>query len=268
MNNIFLDFGPIKIYWYSVILLIAFFLGGILAIKEAKKKGISEGFMTNYFFYLVPIVIIGARLYFVLFNMTYYSNYPLDIFKVWEGGLAIHGGLIAGVIFTYYYTKKYHISFFRLLDIASVSLILGQAIGRWGNFMNGEAYGPVTSYEALRNAHIPNFVIEGMNIGGTYYTPTFFYESIWCVIGFLILLFISKKIKNQKVGTCTGCYLIWYGIGRFWIESLRQDSLMLGNMKIAQFVSIVMILIGGIIIIYLYLPKVLQKKGNEKHAKI
>lgn len=266
MNNIFLDLGIIKIYWYSIILLFAFFIGGILAIKEAKKNGIKEAFMTNYFFYLVPIVIIGARLYFVIFNLDYYSMYPLDILKVWEGGLAIHGGMLAGIAFTYYYTKKYNISFIKLLDIAAPSLILGQAIGRWGNFMNGEAFGPATTYEALKNAHIPKFIIEGMNIGGTYYTPTFFYESIWCIIGFILLYFIIKKIG--KKGTITSFYLIWYGMGRWKIESLRQDSLMLGNLKVAQLISIIMILIGIIYLIYLYLPTIVQKQRRKKHANI
>lgn len=268
MNNVFLDFGAIKIYWYSIILLIAFFLGGTLAIKEAKKKGIKESFMTNYFFYLVPLAILGARIYFVLFHLDYYKIYPIDIFKVWEGGLAIHGGIIVGIIFTYFYTKKYNISFPKLLDIASFSLLLGQAIGRWGNFMNGEAYGPITTYESLKSAHIPSFIIEGMNIGGNYYTPTFFYESLWCFLGFLILYFIIRKMKTNKVGTCASFYLIWYGLGRFKIEALRQDSLMLGNIKIAQFMSIMMILIGILYLIYLYLPNIIQKQRRKKHANI
>lgn len=264
MNNIFLDLGVIKVYWYSIILLIAFFLGGALAIKQAMKKGIKESFMTNYLFYLVPIVIIGARIYFVLFHLDYYRVYPLDIIKVWEGGLAIHGGIMAGLLFTYFYTKKYHISFLPFLDILSPSLILGQAIGRWGNFMNGEAYGPAVTIEHLKNMHIPNFIIEGMNIGGTYYTPTFFYESIWCFIGFLIMYFGIRKIKNSKKGTLTSFYLLWYGIGRWKIESLRQDSLMLGSIKVAQLVSILMIIIGILMIVYLYLPKYIQKKRRKK----
>lgn len=268
MNNIFLDLGVIKIYWYSILLLVAFFLGGALAIKEAKKIGIKESFMTNYLFYLVPIVIIGARIYFVLFNLDYYKVYPLDIIKVWEGGLAIHGGIIGGLIFTYYYTKKYHISFISLIDIASASLILGQAIGRWGNFANGEAYGPVTSYEALEKAHIPEFIIKGMNIGGTYYTPTFYYESIWCLIGFLILFFIIRKIPQKKEGTSVSFYLIWYGIGRFYIESLRQDSLMLGHMKVAQFVSIIMVIIGLLFLLYLYKEILWKKKRRKKYARV
>lgn len=243
MNNIFLDLGVVKIYWYSVILLIAFLIGGALALKEAKKHNISEEFMTNYFFYLVPIVIIGARLYFVIFNFDYYKDNLIDILKVWEGGLAIHGGIIAGLIFTYFYTKKYKVRFLRLLDIAVVSVIIGQVIGRWGNFMNGEAYGPATTLEHLQSLPIPYFIIKGMNIGGTYYIPTFFYESVWNLIGFIILL-IVRQIKRLKVGILTSIYLIWYGIGRCYIESLRQDSLMLGDIKVAQLVSIIMIIAG------------------------
>lgn len=249
MNNILLDLGPIKIYWYSFILLIAFFIGGALAFKEAKKFHISEAFMTNYFFYLVPLVIIGARLYFVAFNLDYYMMNPLDIFKIWEGGLAIHGGVIAGLLFTYFYTKKYNIRFFRMTDIGAVSLIIGQAIGRWGNFMNGEAFGPVTTLTALQKLPIPNFVIEGMNIGGVYHVPTFYYESIWCLIGFIILL-VLRRMKHLKLSNLTSFYLVWYGIGRFWIEGLRTDSLMLGNLRVAQLISLTGIILGIAIFIH------------------
>lgn len=249
MSNVFLGFGAIKIYWYSIILLIAFFIGGTLALREAKRKQISENFMTNYFFYLVPIVIIGARLYFVIFNLNYYQSNWIDILKVWEGGLAIHGGLIAGILFTYYYTQKYHVPFLKLLDIVSVSLIIGQAIGRWGNFMNKEAFGPITTLESLQKMLIPDFVITGMKIGGIYHIPTFYYESIWCLIGFLLMLLL-RKYKNLKVGNLTSFYLVWYGIGRFFIESLRQDSLMFGFIKMAQMVSVIMIVIGIIMFVF------------------
>lgn len=248
MNNIFLDLGPIKIYWYSIILLIAFALGGFLAFREAKKNKISENFMTNYFFYLVPIVIIGARAYFVLFNLDYYTMNPIDIFKVWEGGLAIHGGIITGLIFTYFYTKKYKIRFLRLLDIGCVSLLLGQAIGRWGNFMNGEAFGPVTTLDVLHSQHIPSFIIEGMNLGGVYHMPTFYYESLWCLVGFVLILVI-RKWRYLKVGNLTSFYLVWYGIGRFFIEGLRQDSLMFGSLRVAQLASIFMIVVGIVLFV-------------------
>ena len=248
MDAIFLDLGIIQIYWYSVFIFIALLVGGTLALKEAKKFQIPEDFMINMFFYLLPIAIIGARLYFVLFHLDYYSNNLSDIFKIWEGGLAIHGGVIAGLIWILFYTKKHGVSTIKILDIAVVSLLLGQAIGRWGNFLNGEAYGPATTLSFLESLHLPQFIIDGMNINGVYHQPTFLYESIWCLIGFIIILFIRRN-QYCKNGTLVAFYLIWYGTGRFFIEGLRTDSLMLGSFKIAQIVSLIMILIGIIIVI-------------------
>ena len=249
MNPIFLDLGIIQIYWYTVILFLAFLLGGTIALNKSKKEDIDSEFMINFFFYLIPIVIVGARLYYVLFNLDYYSNNVIEIVKIWEGGLAIHGGVIAGLIFTIFYTRRYNIKTLKMFDIMVVSLILGQAIGRWGNFMNSEAYGPITNLETLKNLFIPQFIIDGMYINGEYYHPTFFYESLWCFIGFIILLIIGKL--NKKTGILFSTYLIWYGIGRFLIESLRQDSLFLGNIKVAQLVSLIYIIVGIITLIRL-----------------
>jgi len=249
MNPIFLDLGIIQIYWYTVILFLAFLLGGTIALNKSKKEDIDSEFMINFFFYLIPIVIVGARLYYVLFNLDYYSNNVIEIVKIWEGGLAIHGGVIAGLIFTIFYTRRYNIKTLKMFDIMVVSLILGQAIGRWGNFMNSEAYGPITNLETLKNLHIPQFIIDGMYINGAYYHPTFFYESLWCFIGFIILLVVGKL--NNKTGILFSTYLIWYGIGRFLIESLRQDSLFLGNIKVAQLVSLIYIIVGIITLIRL-----------------
>lgn len=248
MNSILLDLGFIKIYWYSFFIFFAAIIGCFLAFKEAKKRGIPESFMSNYLFYIIPLGIIGARLYYVVFNFDLYKNNLIDIFKVWEGGLAIHGGVIVGLIFTYFYTKKSQINFFKLTDIAAVSIILCQAIGRWGNFFNSEAYGPQTTLNFLNSLHIPKFIIDGMYINGNYYHPTFLYESLWNIIGFIILI-LMRKNKKLILGHLTGIYLIWYGIGRFLIESLRQDSLMLGTFKVAQIVSIIGIILGTLLII-------------------
>ncbi len=249
MSRVAIQIGSISIYWYSLVLTLAFIIGGLLAIVEAKRKGISMDTMIDYFFYIIPFSLIGARIYFVIFNYDYYMNNLIEIFKVWEGGLAIHGGIIAGIIVTYYYGKKKGICFLKLTDIMVVSLILGQAIGRWGNFINQEAYGPATTLAELKSIHIPNFIIDGMNINGVYYQPTFFYESVFCLLGFIIL-YIVRRFKQTNKGTVTSFYLIWYGVIRFMIESLRQDSLMLFNFKVAQIVSICMIIVG--IIIYIY----------------
>lgn len=260
MNPIAIKIGSIQIYWYSIILLIAFIIGGYISLKEAKKRGIDKNIMIDYFFYLVPVSLIGARIYYVIFNFNYYKADLISILKVWEGGLAIHGGIIAGLILTYFYTKKCDIKLLKMTDIMVGSLILGQSIGRWGNFFNGEAYGPSISLKSLENMYIPNFIINGMNINGTYYQPTFLYESIWCIIGFIIIYFI-RKYKNTYNGESTAYYLIWYGIGRFMIESLRQDSLMLFNLKMAQIVSIIMIISG--IAIYIYSLKKKEKYNSQ-----
>lgn len=262
MNPIFLEVGPLQIHWYSVLILLAFVVGAMLAYKEAKRFSISKEFMTNMFFYLVPIVIIGARLYYVAFNYDYYAVDPIRILKIWEGGLAIHGGVIAGLLFILFYTKKYKVSFIRILDIMVVSLILGQAIGRWGNFFNGEAYGAEVTLEFLQKLHLPDFVIKGMNINGIYYHPTFLYESIWCFIGFIIL-FILRYNKYLKLGQLTSFYLIWYGVERFFVEGLRTDSLMFGTFKVAQIVSIGMIIIGIIILIIIKRKSVFENRYND-----
>lgn len=258
MNPIMIKLGSINIYWYSIMLLIAFLIGFSLVLKEATKRGIEKDLIYDYALYLIPLCLIGARLYYVLFNINYYASNMIDIFKVWEGGLAIHGGVITGLIYTFYFTNKHGIKFFKLSDIVVTSLILGQAIGRWGNFFNGEAFGPKTTLLHLQDLHIPNFIIDGMHINGSYYIPTFFYESIWCIIGFIIIMILKQTTKRK--GIRSSFYLVWYGLGRLYIEGLRTDSLMIGSFKAAQIVSLCMIIIGIILFIYIE-----RKKGNGKH---
>ena len=254
MNPIFLEIGNIKIYWYSITMFLGMLIGGLLVLKETKKHKISENFIYNLCFYTIPIALIGARLYYVIFNWSYYSNDLISILKVWEGGLAIHGGIIAGLLFIIYYTRKHKVNTIKILDCIVVGLIIGQAIGRWGNFFNGEAHGPITTLEHLQNLNIPGFIIDGMHIGSNYYIPTFLYESLWCTIGFIILLII-RRLNNIKQGIPSSFYLIWYGIGRFMIEGMRTDSLMLGSIKMAQLISILMILIGIIMFMYFNFSK-------------
>ncbi|HHW69715.1 MAG TPA: prolipoprotein diacylglyceryl transferase [Tenericutes bacterium] len=248
MDPILLDLGYIQIHWYSIFLFIAFLIGGTIILKEAERFKIPEDFMINYFFFLLPFSIIGARLYYVIFNWDYYSLYKSEIFKIWEGGLAIHGGILFGLIWTIIYCTKWKVSKLRMLDILVVGLIIGQAIGRWGNFFNQEAYGNETTFQFLKSLYLPKFIIEGMNINGIYYHPTFLYESLFCLIGFIILL-IVRRGKYIKIGQITAIYLIWYGIGRFFIESLRTDSLMFNDFRIARIVSILMFIIGVLMFI-------------------
>lgn len=259
MNKIALDLGPIQIYWYSICIFLGMLVACILIYKEAKKQKIEENFLTNLTFYTIIIGILGARLYYVLFNLSYYLSNPIEIFKIWNGGLAIHGGIIAGLIFLVIYCKKNHVKILKMLDIIVVGLIIAQAIGRWGNFFNGEAYGPVTTYNHLKSLLIPEFVINGMNILGEYHHPTFFYESLWCIVGFIVMLLVRKFYKKNHPGNLTGLYLVWYGIIRFIIEGMRTDSLMLGPIKMAQIVSIVFILSG----ITLWLKNRIIKKKTD-----
>ncbi|MDD2377473.1 MAG: prolipoprotein diacylglyceryl transferase [Bacilli bacterium] len=262
MKAVLLDLGVIRIYWYSAIMFIAILLGGSFTLRESKRFNVPENFMINLFFFMIPLAIIGARLYYVAFNWSYYSNNLIDIVKLWEGGLAIHGAIIVGLIWVIFYTKRYKVRTLRILDFMALGLIIGQAIGRWGNFFNGEAHGPEIALETLQKFHLPEFIIEGMNIGGVYYHPTFLYESIWCLIGFILLLII-KRYKYLKIGQLTSIYFIWYGIGRFLIEWLRTDSLMIGDFKIAQIVSLVMIVFGFIMMIFLNRGSRFKNQYNE-----
>ena len=198
---------------------------------------------------LVVIVIGEVRLYYVLFNLDYYLKYPIEIFEVWNGGLAIHGGILFGLLTVIIYCKKYHAKTLKVLDILVVGLILGQAIGRWGNFFNGEAYGGITTLEHLQKLGLPEFIINGMYINGAYHQPTFIYESIWTFFGFLVLL-VVRRYKYLKTGQLTGVYLVWYSVGRIIIEGMRTDSLMLGNFRVAQLVSGLLIILGILMIIF------------------
>ena len=243
MNRVLLDLGFIQIYWYSICIIVGMMIGMYLVYTEAKKKSISDNFITNLIFYTVLIAIIGARLYYVLFKWDYYSKNIFEIFEIWNGGLAIHGAIICGGIFLIFYTRNRKYDVLKVLDIASVGVIIGQAIGRWGNFFNQEAYGAKVSLDFLKGLHLPQFIIDGMHINGNYYHPTFLYESLFCIVGFIILMIIRRR-RYIKTGQIFGVYCMWYSLGRFFIEGLREDSLMLGSFKMAQIVSIGMFLVG------------------------
>ena len=246
-----INLGFVSIHLYSICLMIAIIIGYELIVKESACHGFNKDDIGNMMFYAIVFGVIGARIYYCLFNLDYYLNDFLSIFKVWEGGLAIHGGIIFGALTVYIFCKKKNYNFLLVLDFIVVGLLLAQAIGRWGNFFNGEAHGPVTSLSYLKSLYLPKFIIDGMFIDGNYYIPTFLYESLWCFLGFIILYLFRHK-SFVKVGYVTGFYFIWYSICRFFVESLRTDSLMLFSLKMAQVVSIFMFVIGIFIIIYSY----------------
>lgn len=261
MNPYIINTEFIQIKWYSVLIIFGLLISFFWMIKEAKRFSLSKEFIINLIFWTIIFGIIGARVYYVLFNLDYYLSNPSEIIKIWNGGIAIHGALIFGIITIFIYCKKYKISTLRILDMASPCVLLAQAIGRWGNFFNSEAYGVQTTLAALEKLHLPKFIIEGMYINGHYYTPTFLYESLWCLLGVVILLVIRRK-KYTKVGYQTGFYMIWYSVGRFYIESLRMDSLMFNNLRVAQFVSVSLLVIGLIIIMIKYMKPKLEDLYN------
>ncbi len=255
MDRTIFSIGSFHIYWYSVLIALGIIIGLFLVIREANKQNINKDTIIDIAFNTIIWGIIGARVYYVIFNIKPYLSNIISVLYIWEGGLAIYGAIIGGFIALVNEAKKKNIKLSKLTDMIVPSLILAQAIGRWGNFFNGEAHGTVVSLSFLQNIHIPNFIIKGMYINGNYYHPTFFYESLWCILGFIILLIIRKLYKKRKDGVLTYIYLIWYGIGRFFIEGLRTDSLYLGIFRISQIVSIIIIVIGTIGLIFNYKKK-------------
>lgn len=267
MNSIAFEVLGFGIHWYSIMIVLGLVCAIIVSNFEIKRQNINKNFFTNLIFYVVLFGIIGARLYYVLFNWDYYSVNPIEILKIWHGGLAIHGGIIAGIIVTIIYTKKYKLNTFKMMDIMVVGVIIAQAIGRWGNFFNQEAYGMMTTRETLETFHLPEFIINGMCIDGLYYHPTFLYESLWNLAGFILLLILRRR-KYNKIGEITGIYLIWYSIGRIVIEHFRLDSLMLGSFKMAQIMSIILIVVGVTIIIWSRRGLKIDNLYNQKNKDI
>lgn len=246
MNPIAFQIGGFEVRWYGILIALGVIVAILLASYNCKKKNVDFDIILDGFFVAFPTAIIGARMYYVAFEFENYKDNLIDMFNIRKGGLAIHGGLIGAFLAIYIFAKIKKINILKYIDIAAPSIILAQAIGRWGNFMNGEAHGGEVSYEFI--SKFPKVIQEGMNIGGTYYHPTFLYESIWNLIVCIILLIILYKKNNKHNGIVIASYIVLYSLGRVFIEGLRTDSLMIGNIRIAQLISTVGILVGlGII---------------------
>ncbi|HDI7734743.1 TPA: prolipoprotein diacylglyceryl transferase [Staphylococcus aureus] len=256
------NLGPLSVRWYGIIIAVGILLGYFVAQRALVKAGLHKDTLVDIIFYSALFGFIAARIYFVIFQWPYYAENPGEIIKIWHGGIAIHGGLIGGFIAGVIVCKVKNLNPFQIGDIVAPSIILAQGIGRWGNFMNHEAHGGPVSRAFLEQLHLPNFIIENMYINGQYYHPTFLYESIWDVAGFITLVNIRKHLK---LGETFFLYLTWYSIGRFFIEGLRTDSLMLtSNIRVAQLVSILLILISISLIVYRrikYNPPLYSKVG-------
>lgn len=229
--------GDFSLRYYGMLIALGALLGVLLAMKREKRLGLARDTAIDLSLVGVPCALIGARLYYVVFSWDFYKNDPWKIFSLREGGMAIYGGVLAGVLVGWAFSRARKVSFWSLADLAAPSLALGQAIGRWGNFFNQEAYG----YEVS-----PDVVPWAMYIDGAYRHPTFLYESIWDIIGFFLLILASRSPK-LKEGDIALLYFVYYSVGRFIIEGFRTDSLMLGPLRMAQVVCIVAIVASIVI---------------------
>lgn len=243
--------GPLAVRWYGILIATGIALAYFLAQSEAKKRGFDDDFVVDLLIWAVPISIISARIYYVIMKWDSYSQNPERIIQIWNGGIAIHGALIGAIITAFVFCKKRNVSFWKLADIAAPSILIGQIIGRWGNFVNQEAHGGPVTREFLEKLFLPDWIINQMYIErlGTYVHPTFLYESLWNLVAFIILIFARKW--NWRRGEMFLFYVVWYSFGRFFIESLRTDSLYLvGDLRSAQVVSIIGIVVGIGLFVY------------------
>lgn len=251
IDPVAISIGPIKIYWYGIIIALAMLIGISLATKEAQKLGLEEDTMVDMALWAIPIGFIGARLYYVLFKWDYYIQNPSEIIAIWNGGIAIYGGLIAGGLAVYWFARRKKMTLTLLLDILAPSVLLAQSIGRWGNFINQEAHGGAVSRQFLETLYLPEFIIEQMNNNGTYYHPTFLYESLWSLLGFILLIILRNQKGLLRRGEVALSYVIWYSFGRFFIEGMRTDSLWIGDiMRVSQMLSLVLFISAIILLVY------------------
>ncbi len=275
-----LDLGFVSVRWYGAIIAFGFLLAVLFGGRTAYKWKINLDKMIDVLLYGTIGGIVGARLYYVLFRWDYYSVHPSEIVKIWEGGLAIYGGIIGGILCGFIVCKVEKLNFLNLLDMASMSLLIGQGIGRWGNYANQEAFGSFTgknwgmmsdtvvsyieqnaSYYGLENCDNIKQYIADNNL---YVHPTFFYESVWCLLGFGLLYLILRKFRKFS-GQLFLCYGVWYGLERAIVEGMRSDSLYIGstNLRVSQLISTVLVLVCGVLLVSLYIKYTKHPKPIE-----
>ncbi|QZZ22495.1 prolipoprotein diacylglyceryl transferase [Leptothermofonsia sichuanensis E412] len=270
---IMVQWGPLSIRWYGFLIASAVLLGVTLSQTLAKRRHVNPDLISDLAIWLVIAAIPSARLYYVLFQWQEYAQQPDQIFAIWRGGIAIHGAVIGGLVASLIFCWIKRISFWQIADLIAPSLILGQAIGRWGNFFNSEAFGRPT--DLPWKLYIPLDRRPPGYEGFDYFHPTFLYESLWNLMVFAILMSLFvwglKPNSKLKTGTLFLVYLVAYSCGRFWIEGLRMDSLMLGPLRIAQVISLVQITVGVAGLIWLYglkrsLPDVVNAQTTEVNS--
>ena len=251
-----------EVRWYALLIVSALLLGFYILRVKLKKNDLSTELLYDIFIAIVPIAILCARLYYVAFELDYYLKHPSEILAIWNGGLAIHGAILGGLFGLYILCKKKKLSILQILDIIAPSLILGQAIGRWGNYFNMEAHGRITDVPWA-------ITVYDSALGMIKVHPTFLYESLWDFMVFFVLMFIIEK-KKKYYGEVICWYSILYSIGRCYIEGLRTDSLYFMGLRIAQLVSLLGVVIGIVLLIIIkkkHTPIEELKKIAEKADK-
>lgn len=236
-----------EIYWYGIIIAVGFLLAIVYATRETKRIGESPELVTDLVLWGTPVAIVCARIYYVVFSWDYYSAHLNEIIAIWNGGLAIYGGIIGALLTGCIYCRRKKISFLKVADLAVPGFLIGQAIGRWGNFVNREAYGRETTLPWRMEI----FSEQAGKILSVH--PTFLYESVWNIVGFGLILILKKRKPYD--GFLLFCYMIWYGFGRMCIEGLRTDSLYLGNIRISQLVALLSFVAGIALMIYMPIRK-------------
>lgn len=251
LSKIALQLGPLAIHWYAIFIVAGAAVAVWLACEEAprRKKLTGEAMTTDdvidFVLWAFPLGIVGARTYYVIFQWHYYSQHPSQIIAMWDGGGAIYGSLIMGAIVLFVFCYYRLIRPMDLLDIVVPGVAFAQACGRWGNFINQEAYGKVVSHLNW----LPEFMQKQMFIDGHYRMPTFLLESSGDLLGFLLMIIFRHRLKFLKRGDIFSFYLIWYGTVRFFVEGMRTDSLMLGPARVSQWLSAILIVVGLVLII-------------------
>lgn len=252
-NNIAVDLGFAQIAWYAVFILTGISLAAYLTYNEFKRVGWDTEVLFDGLLYAVPLSIVGSRLYYVLFDPVDRYDSFIDVINVTNGGLSIHGAVITAFIFVVIFTRIKKINFWLLADMLAIGFLVGQIVGRWGNFMNQEAYGPVIQSQWIIDI-LPGFIRNQMMISGFYHHPTFLYEGLWNFLG-LVLLLVARRKRWFKVGDTMGLYLIWYGLGRgAIIEPLRvgghpTDALRMFGLPANIILSLGLFMLGGILLI-------------------
>ncbi len=245
--------GPVSLRWYGLLIAIAVVLGTFLAQRLAERRGLTADVISDLAIWLIVGAVPCARLYYVAFawHERYQGQPWTKAFAIWEGGIAIHGAILGGAIAAWIFARRRQISVWLLADVVMPSLVLGQAIGRWGNFFNSEAFGTPT--DLPWKLYIPPERRPPGLEGAQYFHPTFLYESLWNLVVLSVLITLFNRFPQARSGTLVMIYAIGYSVGRFWIEGLRTDSLMVGtSLRIAQAVSLGAIALGTLGLIWLY----------------